>query len=41
MKNINTNDVSRFDFGDLEVAYQFYCPYAKINGFSVRKKQGC
>ncbi|CAJ2647443.1 unnamed protein product [Trifolium pratense] len=37
MKNIVSNDVSRYSFSNLEVAYQFYTTYSKMNGFSVRK----
>uniref|UniRef100_K7KWG9 MULE transposase domain-containing protein n=1 Tax=Glycine max TaxID=3847 RepID=K7KWG9_SOYBN len=36
MKEISDEVVGRLDFGDLELAYQFYCWYAKISGFSVR-----
>ena len=34
---MTVEDVSRLDFCDLEIAYLFYCWYAKIIGFSVRK----
>ena len=37
MKEISDEVVRRLDFGDLELAYQFYCWYAKMSGFSVRK----
>ncbi|RZC08726.1 Protein FAR1-RELATED SEQUENCE 5 [Glycine soja] len=37
MEEITNEVVRRLDFGDLELAYQFYCWYAKISGFSVRK----
>ncbi|XP_045821772.1 protein FAR1-RELATED SEQUENCE 5-like [Trifolium pratense] len=37
MKNSVSNDVSRYSFSNLEVAYQFYTTYSKMNGFSVRK----
>ncbi|XP_045791550.1 protein FAR1-RELATED SEQUENCE 5-like [Trifolium pratense] len=39
MKNISIDDVSRYDFCDLEVAYQFNCWYSRMNGFSVRKSK--
>lgn len=39
MKNITFDVVLRYDFVDLQVAYQFYCWYARLNGFSVRKGQ--
>ncbi|KAG5032591.1 hypothetical protein JHK85_016573 [Glycine max] len=34
MKEISDEVVRRLDFGDLELAYQFYCWYAKMSGFS-------
>ncbi|KAG4983034.1 hypothetical protein JHK87_027783 [Glycine soja] len=37
MKEISDEVVRRLDFGDLELAYQFYCWYAKMSSFSVRK----
>jgi hypothetical protein len=37
MKNISIDDVSRYDFCDLEIAHQLYCWYARMNGFYVRK----
>ena len=37
MEKITVEDVSKLDFCDLEIAYLFYCWYAKITGFSVRK----
>jgi len=37
MEEITDEVVSRLDFGDLELAYQFYCWYAKSSDFSVRK----
>ena len=37
MEEITDEVVRRLDFGDLELAYQFYCWYAKISGFLVRK----
>ncbi|RZC16636.1 hypothetical protein D0Y65_009790 [Glycine soja] len=37
MGKMTVEDVSRLDFCDLEIAYLFYCWYAKIIGFSVRK----
>uniref|UniRef100_A0A0R0GQE5 Uncharacterized protein n=1 Tax=Glycine max TaxID=3847 RepID=A0A0R0GQE5_SOYBN len=37
MEEITDEVVRRLDFGDLELAYQFYCWYAKSNGFSIRK----
>ena len=37
MGKMTVEDVSRLDFCDLEIAYLFYCWYAKITGFSVRK----
>lgn len=33
MKNISTDDVGRFDFADLQVAYLFYRWYSRLNGF--------
>lgn len=39
MKNISVDVVERFDFADLDVAYNFYSWYARVNGFSVRKTQ--
>ncbi|KAG5149105.1 hypothetical protein JHK82_015986 [Glycine max] len=38
MKEISDEVVGRLDFGDLELAYQFYCWYAKISGFSDIRK---
>ncbi|XP_028184818.1 protein FAR1-RELATED SEQUENCE 5-like [Glycine soja] len=32
MKEISDEVVRRLDFGDLELAYQFYCWYAKMSG---------
>ncbi|KAH1143390.1 hypothetical protein GYH30_033889 [Glycine max] len=37
MEKITVEDVSRLDFAELELAYLFYCWYAKITGFSIRK----
>lgn len=37
LQNISGDDVERLDFVDLEIAYLFYCAYAEVNGFSVRK----
>lgn len=37
MFNLKNEDVSKFQFLNLEVAYSFYCWFAKINGFAVRK----
>lgn len=37
MKVVDVDIVERFDFADLELAYLFYCWYARVNGFSVRK----
>jgi len=37
MKEISDEVVCRLDFGDLELAYQLYCWYAKMSDFSVRK----
>jgi len=39
MHNISIEDVGRYDFLDLETAYEFYCQYAKMNGFSVRRSK--
>lgn len=39
MKNISSEDVGRYDFGDLEAAYLFYSWYGRMNGFSVRKSR--
>ncbi|MCI18280.1 protein FAR1-RELATED SEQUENCE 5, partial [Trifolium medium] len=39
MFNLNNEDVSKLQFGSLEVAYKFYCWFAKMNGFAVRKGQ--
>jgi hypothetical protein len=37
MKNISIDDGSRYDFFDLEIAHQFYCWYARMNGFFAHK----
>ncbi|XP_028215161.1 protein FAR1-RELATED SEQUENCE 5-like [Glycine soja] len=37
MEKMSVEDVSRFDFAELELAYVFYYWYAKITGFSVRE----
>jgi hypothetical protein len=37
--NLNNEDVSKLQFCSLEVAYKFYCLFAKMNGFAVRKGQ--
>ena len=37
MEKMSVEDVSRLDFAELELAYLFYCWYAKITGFSIRK----
>jgi hypothetical protein len=39
MHNLQNEDVSKLLFGSLEVAYNFYCWFAKMNGFAVRKGQ--
>ncbi|CAJ2653381.1 unnamed protein product [Trifolium pratense] len=39
MFNLHNEDVSKLRFGNLEVAYKFYCWFAKMNGFAVRKGQ--
>ncbi|KAJ1437049.1 hypothetical protein SESBI_03889 [Sesbania bispinosa] len=41
MKNISPEDVKRCDFANLDLAYEFYSEYAKVNGFSVRKSKRC
>ncbi|GAU43339.1 hypothetical protein TSUD_282940 [Trifolium subterraneum] len=37
MNNISADEVERYDFADLEIAYQFYFWYGRATGFSVRK----
>jgi len=37
MFNLKNEDVSKLQFCNLEVAYSFYCWFAKINGFVVHK----
>ena len=37
MEKMSVEDVSRLDFAELELAYVFYCWYAKIIDFSIRK----
>ncbi|MCI94979.1 FAR1 DNA-binding domain protein, partial [Trifolium medium] len=37
MNNISADEVERYDFADLEIAYQFYYWYGRATGFSVRK----
>ncbi|KAK2369285.1 enoyl-[acyl-carrier-protein] reductase [NADH], chloroplastic [Trifolium repens] len=37
--NLDTDAVSKLQFGSLLVAYKFYCWFAKMNGFTVRKGQ--
>ncbi|XP_045807515.1 protein FAR1-RELATED SEQUENCE 5-like [Trifolium pratense] len=39
MFNLHNEDVSKLRFGNLEVAYKFYCWFAKMNGFAVCKGQ--
>jgi hypothetical protein len=39
MFNLQIEDVAKLQFGSLEVAYNFYCWFAKMNGFAVRKGQ--
>jgi hypothetical protein len=39
MLNLYTDAVSKLQFGSLLVAYKFYCWFAKMNGFTVRKGQ--
>lgn len=36
---LSNDDISKFRFGSLEVAYKFYCWFEKMNGFAVRKDQ--
>ena len=37
--NLRFDEVDRFHFGDLAIAYEFYNNYAKIRGFSERKSK--
>ncbi|XP_058786646.1 protein FAR1-RELATED SEQUENCE 5-like [Vicia villosa] len=39
MFNLQCDDVSKLQFGSLEIAYTWYCWFAKMNGFAVRKGQ--
>ncbi|CAK8539711.1 unnamed protein product [Lathyrus sativus] len=39
MFNLQNDDVSKLQFGSLEVAYTFYCWFAKKKDFKVRKGQ--
>ncbi|KAH1214938.1 Protein FAR1-RELATED SEQUENCE 5 [Glycine max] len=41
MEEITDEVVRRLDFGDLELAYQFYCWYAKSNGEFQHQIEGC
>ncbi|KAG4997150.1 hypothetical protein JHK84_028175 [Glycine max] len=38
LTNIDSNDVKRFDFVDLSVAYLFYYWYGRANGFVCKSK---
>ncbi|CAI8616180.1 unnamed protein product [Vicia faba] len=37
MFNLQNDDVSKLQFGSLEIAYTFYCWFAKMNNFAARK----
>jgi hypothetical protein len=39
MEKFCIDDVGRYDFASLDVAYLFYCWFARMSGFSVRKAQ--
>ncbi|KAJ1381923.1 FAR1 DNA-binding domain [Sesbania bispinosa] len=39
LKNISPEDVKRYDFANMSLAYEFYSEYAKVNGFFVRKSK--
>ena len=35
-KSVSVDDVKKYEFGNLDIAYGFYNVYAKLNGFSIR-----
>ncbi|CAJ2658779.1 unnamed protein product [Trifolium pratense] len=37
VENFHLTDISKYEFASLDVAYKFYCWFAKMSGFSVRK----
>ncbi|XP_045789627.1 protein FAR1-RELATED SEQUENCE 5-like [Trifolium pratense] len=37
LENFHLTDISKYEFASLDVAYKFYCWFAKMSGFSVRK----
>ena len=37
--NLGEDEVGRFHFGDVALAYEFYNAYAKTSGFSARKSK--
>jgi len=39
MFNLQNEDVAKLQFRSLQVAYNFYCCFAKMNGFAIRKGQ--
>lgn len=39
MFNLKNDDVSKLKFGRLEIACKFYCWFANMNGFVIRKGQ--
>jgi len=39
MEKFCVDDVGRYDFVSLDVAYMFYCWFARMSGFFVRKGQ--
>ncbi|KAK2400955.1 hypothetical protein QL285_050598 [Trifolium repens] len=36
--NFHLADISKYQFVSLDVAYMFYCWFAKMSGFAVRKE---